>query len=243
MFSMKVKGISIVILMLLFGISTTCGQDQNNTTTEQQQSDLTGTISNLEQMRLILLQKLVAIIPVKQSFASKKASASSECNQNDLPNTCTYTFKSGQTLTEAKDLGGYLLTDSFQDKTTNMQLDTEYTIYNRPQCYTLIDNLLQVSLQVCYPCANNTTSILWLNQTVTNITTGDSLTWTANCCGNITSRTYSKVPGRPFTPVTAPAVAPATTPLTATGTTPTGTTPTPTGACTVTGQAEIISPI
>jgi hypothetical protein len=198
MLSMKVKGISIVILMLLFSISTTCGQDQNNTTTEQQQSDLTGTISNLEQMRLILLQKLVAIIPVKENFASRKATASSECNQNDLPNTCTYTFKSGQNLTEARDSGGYLLTDSFQDKTTNMQLDTEYTIYNRPQCYTLIDNLLQVSLQVCYPCANNTTSIVWLNQTVTNITTGDSLTWTANCCGNITSRTYSKVPGRPF---------------------------------------------
>lgn len=195
------RGISIVLLMLLFSISMTCGQDQNSTT-DQQQADLTNTINNLEQMRLVLLEKLVAIIPVKEQFARNKGDASSNCNQLELPNECTYTFKSGQTLVETKDSGGYLLTDSFKDNATHLQLDTEYTIYNRAVCYTLIDDLLQVRLKVCYPCQNNTTSIVWLNQTVTNITTGDTLTWTVNCCGNITKRTYSKIPGRPFEPPT-----------------------------------------
>jgi hypothetical protein len=197
MLRIRMRGISIVLLMLLFSISMTSGQDQNSTS-DQQQADLTNTINNLEQMRLVLLEKLVAIIPVKEQFASSKLAASSDCNQKDLPNACTYTFKDGQTLAETKDSGGYLLTDSFKDNTTHLQLDTEYTVYNRAVCYTLIDDLLQVSLKVCYPCQNNTTSIVWLNQTATNITTGDTLTWTANCCGNITKRTYSKVPGRPF---------------------------------------------
>lgn len=229
---MKIRGTCIVLLMLLLSISMTNAQDQNTST--DQQGNLTDTINNLEQMRLILLEKLVATIPVKEHFASIKATASSDCNQKELPNTCTYTFQGGQTLTEARDSSGYLLTDSFVDNTTHLQLDTEYTVYNRPQCYTLIDSLLQVSLQVCYPCANNTTSIIWLNQTVTNITTGDSLTWTANCCGNITKRTYSKVPGRPFAPATAP-------------TTPTTTTPTADVSipeqCLITGQAGIATPI
>ena len=198
MVSMKMKSIGIALLMLLSCVFVALGQDQNKTE-DQQQTDLTNTINNLEQMRIILLEKLVAIIPVKEQFASNKAAASSSCNQKDYPNTCTYKFNGGQTLVETRDSSGYLLTDSFTDDTTHLQLETEYTIYNRPVCYTLIDQLLQVSLKVCYPCENNTTSIIWLNQTVTNITTGDTLTWTANCCGNITKRTYSKVPGRPMT--------------------------------------------
>jgi len=222
------RGISIVLLMLLFSISMTCGQDQNDTT-DQQQADLTNTINNLEQMRLVLLEKLVAIIPVKEQFAQNKGDASSNCNQLELPNACTYTFKGGQTLVEAKDSGSYLLTDSFKDNTTHLQLDTEYTVYNRAVCYTLIDDLLQVSLKVCYPCENNTTSIVWLNQTVTNITTGDTLTWTANCCGNITKRTYSKIPGRPFEPTT-----PTTTPPTDVTTL---------DECAITGQTGTITPI
>jgi hypothetical protein len=239
MMSLRIKGIGIVLLMLFLTVSVTCGLDQKNTT-DQQQISLTDTINNLEQMRLIMLEKLVAVIPIKENYASEKATASSDCNQVELPNACTYTFKGGQTLAETRDANGYLLTDSFKDNTTHLQLDTEYTIYSRPQCYSLIDGLLQISLKVCYPCANNTTSISWMNQTEMNITTGDTLTWTVNCCGNITKRTYSKVPGRPFA-AAAPALMPASALTPASALMPDD--PTSITDIEVTGQAEINTPL
>ena len=186
---MRIKIMGIALLMLLFSVSTVYGQQENKTAE---------IINNLEQMRPAMLEKLVATIPVKEKFALNKGAATSSCNKENAPNACTYKFESGEVLNETLDAGGYLVTDSFEDKANNLRLDTEYTIYNRPTCYTFIDTLLQLSLKVCYPCDNNTTSIVWLNQSLANYTTGDTLTWTVNCCGSITKSIFTLGPGMPF---------------------------------------------
>lgn len=207
---MRIKIIGIALLMLLFSISTVYGQQENKTAE---------IINSLEQMRPVMLEKLVATIPVKEKFALNKGAATSSCNKEKAPNTCTYKFDSGEVLSETLDAGGYLVTDSFEDKVNNLRLDTEYTIYNRPMCYTFIDMLLNLSLKVCYPCDNNTTSILWQNQTLTNYTTGDTLTWTVDCCGSITKRIFTLGPGAPLVPAVpvasaaVPALAPLAVPL------------------------------
>jgi hypothetical protein len=176
---MRIKIMGIALLMLLFSVSTIYGQQVDKSAE---------IINNLEQMRPVMLEKLVATIPVKEKFARNKGAATSSCNKETAPNTCTYKFESGEFLSETLNAGGYLVTDRFEDKANNLILETEYTIYNRPLCYNFTDTLLTLSLKVCYPCANNTTSIEWINQTLTNYTTNNTLTWTLDCCGSIKKR-------------------------------------------------------
>ena len=197
---MRIKIMGIALLMLLFSVSTIYGQQVDKSAE---------IINNLEQMRPVMLEKLVATIPVKEKFARNKGAATSSCNKETAPNTCTYKFETGEFLSETLNAGGYLVTDRFEDKANNLILETEYTIYNRPMCYTFIDTLLNLSLKVCYPCDNNTTSIVWLNQTLANYTTGDTLTWTVNCCGSITKRIFTLGPGAPLVPAVPAAVVPA----------------------------------
>jgi hypothetical protein len=232
----RIKIMGIALLMLLFSISTVYGQ-QDNKTTE--------IINNLEQMRPAMLEKLVAAISVKEKFALNKGAATSSCNKENAPNTCTYKFESGEVLNETIDASGYLVTDGFEDKTNDKRLDTEYTIYNRSMCYTFIDALLQLSLKVCSPCPNNTTSIVWLNQTLMNYTTGDTITWTVNCDGSIAERIFTLGPGAPLVPAVPAAVVPAAD--AATTTVPTANVPDVNPPvitqCQNTLQSEIVTPL
>lgn len=155
-------------------------------------------INNLNQLRMELLQKLIATIPVKVHFSMNEAAAVQKCNNKGVLRSCTFTFKTGEVLSETKDDRGYLINDSFQDPANHVVLNTEYTLYNRPLCYTLIDTLKQVGIEVCYPCHNNTTDIFWTNQTVRDYKTGDTLIVTLDCCGNVTNVAYEKLPGMAF---------------------------------------------
>ena len=226
---MRIKIMGIALLMLLFSVSTIYGQQVDKSAE---------IINNLEQMRPVMLEKLVATIPVKEKFARNKGAATSSCNKETAPNTCTYKFATGEFLSETINAGGYLVTDRFEDEANNLILETEYTIYNRPLCYNFTDTLLTLSLKVCYPCANNTTSIEWINQTLTNYTTNNTLTWTLDCCGSIKKRILGPgaLSAAPFAVVPAPIL------------TPTSETPIPTTtetpvvaatSCMVTGQTEI----
>ena len=179
----------VILMMLLLSIST--AYSQQSSASDQQ------IIKDLNQLRMELLQKLIAIIPVKVHFSMNEAAAVQNCTKGVIK-SCTYTFKTGEVLSETKDNRGYLINDSFQDPANHLILSTEYTIYNRPFCYTLIDTLKQVGIKVCYPCHNNTTDIVWTNQTVRDYKTGNTLIATLNCCGNITSVSYEKLPGMAF---------------------------------------------
>ncbi|HUS75053.1 MAG TPA: hypothetical protein VMY43_03495 [Methanothrix sp.] len=228
---MRIKIMGIALLMLLFSVSTVYGQQENKT------SEI---INNLEQMRPIMLEKLVATISVSEQFALNKGAATSSCNKENAPNTCTYKFESGEVLSETLDASGYLVTDSFEDDANNRRLDTEYTTYNRSMCYTFMDTLLQLSLKVCYPCAYNTTSTVWLNQTLMNYTTGDTITWTLDCDGSITKRIFTLGPGAPLVPAVPAAAASALAPYAV----PVDTTEIPSEeTCGNTGQSEIRAPL
>ena len=156
----------IVLLMLLLSISTAYCQQAS--ASDQQ------IIDNLSQLRMELLQKLVATIPVKFHFSMNEAAAVQNCNNKGGLRFCTYTFKTGEVLSETTNERGYLINDSFQDPSSHIVLNTEYTIYNRPICFTLIDTLEQVGIKVCNPCNNNTISISWTNQTILDYKTGES---------------------------------------------------------------------
>lgn len=190
--ALRIGIIGMVLLMLLLSISAVYSQQTNG-------SDQT-LINSLDQLRVEMLQKLCAIIPVKEHFASIEATGAKSCAQNGVLKSCTYTFSTGQVLSETKDASGYLVNDSFQDPINHLVLNTEYTLYNRPLCYTLIDTLKLVVLKVCYACGNNTTCMCtsWQNQTLRNYTSGDTLLVKANCCGNIIKMSYEKDPGMAF---------------------------------------------
>jgi hypothetical protein len=177
--------------MLLLSISTVYSQQANA-------SDKP-VVNNLNQLRTELLQKLVATIPVKFHFSMNEAAAVQNCNNKGGLKFCTYTFKTGEVLSETTNERGYLINDSFQDPSSHIVLNTEYTIYNRPICFTLIDTLEQVGIKVCNPCNNNTISISWTNQTVRDYKTGDTLILTLNCCScDPINAAYEKLPGMAF---------------------------------------------
>jgi hypothetical protein len=87
--------------------------------------------------------KLVATIPAKFHFSMNEAAAVQNCNNKGGLKFCIHTFKTGEVLSETTNERGYLINDSFQDPSSHIVLNTEYTIYNRPICYTLIDTLEQ----------------------------------------------------------------------------------------------------
>ncbi len=181
----------IVLLMLLLSISPVYSQQAS--ASDQQ------VINNLSQLRTELLQKLVATIPAKFHFSMNEAAAVQSCNNKGGLRFCTYTFKTGEVLSETTNQRGYLINDSFQDPSSHIVLNTEYTLYNRPLCYTLIDTLEQVGIKVCNPCNNNTVSISWTNQTVRDYKTGDTLILTLNCCScEPINVAYEKLPGMAF---------------------------------------------
>jgi len=188
----------VVLLMLLLSISTV--YSQQSSVSDQQ------IINNLNQLRMELLQKLIATIPVKVQFSMNEAAAVQNCINKGVLRSCTYAFKTGEVLSETKDERGYLINDSFQDPANHVVLNTEYTLYNRPLCYTLIDTMKQVGIKVCNSCQNNTTDILWTNQTVRDYKTGDTLIVTLDCCGNSISTKYEKLPGLAFAQMLDPAL-------------------------------------
>jgi hypothetical protein len=181
----------IVLLMLLLSISTVYSQ-QASASDKQ-------VVNNLSQLRMELLQKLVATIPVKFHFSMNEAAAVQNCKNKGGLKFCTYTFKTGEVLSETTNERGYLINDSFQDPSSHIVLNTEYTLYNRPLCFTLIDTLEQVGIKVCNPCNNNTISTSWTNQTVRDYKTGDTLILTFNCCNcEPKDVAYEKLPGMAF---------------------------------------------